>query len=108
MPPAAPAPAVWTREPGVLRARRPTANRAGSPAPASRPTTTICHRAVRLIQEFTFSPLSPSDPCGFWLGRSDRPGPLVVDIVRADRGLTGPQVDAAGDSDQDHEVHDHA
>src|SRR6185369_144575 len=32
-------------------ARRPTANTAGSPAPHASPTTTIFHRASRLIQD---------------------------------------------------------
>src|SRR6185369_674900 len=38
--------------PGRLTARRPMAKTAGSPAPASRPTTTIRHSASRSIQEF--------------------------------------------------------
>src|ERR1035441_10003453 len=44
------APAVLVFGP-LDREYRPTAKIAGSPAPASRPNTTIFHRAVRVIRE---------------------------------------------------------
>src|SRR5580700_194159 len=51
------APAVWARPPRD-REYRPTANSAGSPAPAMRPKTTIFQRAVRLIQDIVCFPVA--------------------------------------------------
>ena len=48
---APPAVAVLARAPPDRdRVRRPMANRAGSPAPATRPKTRICQSALKLIQ----------------------------------------------------------
>src|SRR6185437_4216224 len=49
-PPAVASPAVVVPPPPSARARRPIANKAGSPAPAIRPSTTICQSAEKLIQ----------------------------------------------------------
>src|SRR5271170_1169259 len=57
------APAVWVRLP-LEREYRPTANSAGSPAPASRPKTTIFQIALRLIQDIVCFPVAQAAVAG--------------------------------------------
>src|ERR1700722_9611373 len=98
--------------PGRLSMRMPMANSAGSPAPAMRPTTTICQSAVRSIQLFMTRASSRSGGCGLGgdgrLGRRDRPGPFGIHIVVADPAAAGPDVDGRGDREQQEQVHDDA
>src|SRR5215470_11482530 len=94
----------------MLSLLRPTANKAGRPAPQLRLTTLTCHSACRSIQEFmTGDPPSGSGGRGYVDGASpDVTGPFGVDIVMADRGPARPQVDRRGNRDQDSQHYDHA
>src|ERR1700733_14383924 len=102
------APAVCTRLPGQASVRSPMANSAGSPAPASRPKTTIFHRALRLIQDIVCFPCRSGCCRGLGFGRSDRARPLVVDVVVVDLAAAGPPVDDRDHGQQDDQVDDHA
>src|SRR5580658_11088039 len=108
----APAPAVCTRAPlGQDRVRSPMANRAGSPAPASRPYTTIFHSALRLIQDIVCLPVPQACSSGRRGGlgfRSNRSGPVVVDVLVVHLGGPGLDVDDHHDREQDEQVDYHA
>src|SRR5256885_11008856 len=101
------APAVWVFGPRDSESM-PAANSAGRPAPASRPKTTIFHKALRLIKDIACFPCR-SGRC-YWLGfgRSDQPGPFVVHVGVVHLGGAGPGVDHRRYRDQDEELDDHA
>src|SRR5690348_7367040 len=116
---------VWALPPPRMdRARRPTANSAGRPAPAIRASTRICHKADQLIHggmrvggaAMSNSPslsgqARDSGRGGLGLGglaRGDRALPVGVHVVVADPGLARPDPDVPGHRDQQDEVDDHA
>src|SRR5690242_21146600 len=105
-----PAPAVWAwpsatlsvrRWPGALSARRPTANRAGRPAPKIRPTSTTCPSACRSIQSLMLV-LSASGRDGLGRRRNHRAGPLFVDVLVVHLVGARPQVDRRDQGQQQH------
>src|ERR1700730_15737638 len=107
-PPSAPAVATLPVRGPIDSAYRPPANRAGRPAPAIRPNTTIFQSAVRLIQDIVDSPLSRSGRGG--LG-GDLPGgapagPFRVYVVVVHLGAAGAPEDEPGERGQQDEVHD--
>src|ERR1700733_10681956 len=91
------------------RVYRPPAKRAGRPAPAIRPNTTIFHRALRLIQDIVLATsLRRCAPLGRdglgRLGRGHAAGPLRVDVVVVHLGGAGPVVDEPGQRGEEDEV----
>src|SRR5437773_12502984 len=72
---------------------RPTANIAGRPAPASRPKTTIFHKALRLIQDIVCFPCRSGRRYRLRFGRSGVVGPTVDLFGVALLGGSGRGVD---------------
>src|SRR6478735_10983571 len=87
---------------------RPTAKIAGRPAPASRPKTTIFHKALRLIKDIVCFPCRSGRRYWLGFGRSDDSGPLVVHVGVVHLGGAGPGVDHRRHRDKDEEIDDHA
>src|SRR3984957_20769145 len=108
-PPSAPAVATLPVRGPQDSVYRPPANRAGRPAPAIRPNTTIFHRALRLIQDIVLSTsLRRCAPLGRdglgRLGRGHAAGPLRVDVVVVHLGGAGPVEDEPGQRGQQDQV----
>src|SRR5258708_22924914 len=87
---------------------RPTANIAGRPAPASRPKTTIFHKALRLIKDIVCFPCRSGRRYWLGFGRSDDSRPLLVHVGVGHLGGAGPGVDHRRHRAQDEETDDHA
>src|SRR5580698_10160346 len=91
------------------REYRPTANRAGRPAPAMRPNTRIFQSAVRLIQDISLLPSrSGGRGLGRGFGRRYRSGPFGVHVAGVHLAAAGPPVDGRRDRREDYHVDDHA
>src|SRR5487761_711894 len=95
LPPSAPAVAALPVRGPSDSAYRPPAKRAGRPAPAIRPNTTIFQSAVRLIQDIVDSPLSRSGRGGLGgdLLGGDPAGPFRVYVVVVHLGAAGAPED---------------
>src|SRR5580692_15777 len=107
-PPSAPAVASLPDRGPRDRAYRPPAKRAGRPAPAIRPNTTIFQSALRLIH-MGLLPFSRSGRCGLdrrVVLRRHAAGPLCVHVLVVDLGGAGAPEDEPADDRQDDDVHD--
>src|SRR4029077_13535702 len=87
---------------------RPMANIAGRPAPASRPKTTIFHKALRMIKDIVCFPCRSGRHYSLRFGPSDGFGPRVVHVGLVHLGGAGPGVDRRRHRDKDEEIDDQA
>src|SRR5262245_31689975 len=100
--------------PGELSARSPIAKMAGSPAPASRPTTTISQMARRSIQSVMAE--APPLCCTALMRlvglagprRGDCAGPFRVHVLRVHPGAARSPVDAGRYGDQHQQIDKYA
>src|SRR5512133_966506 len=77
----------------LLRERTPRANRAGSPAPSSRPTSRTCQSASRDLVKISMTLPSARSLGRLAFGSRRQPAfPFGIDVFRSDGRTTGPAI----------------